>query len=129
MRAIALNDSVRQALGIQVERIDSQTEKGRKAMKMKKKSTKEVRQWDSSHGIMKPRAASKPAEWYYPIFEHGDGGLLVATIHGRNEDEIVSRAQLVGAVPELLAACKFALSVLKANPVEMSERMAIEKLS
>lgn len=29
---------------------------------------------------------------------------------------------------ELLAAAKFALSVLKANPVEMSERMAIKKL-
>jgi len=29
---------------------------------------------------------------------------------------------------ELLKAAKFALSVLRANPVEMSERMAIKKL-
>lgn len=39
-----------------------------------------------------------------------------------------ANAALIAAAPDGLEAARFALSVLRANPVELSERMAIERL-
>lgn len=43
-------------------------------------------------------------------------------------DEACSNALLIAAAPALYEAARFAASVLKVYPMEMSERMAIEKL-
>ena len=56
-----------------------------------------------------------------PICECPQGGILHTGVDQAN-------AHLIAAAPDLLAAAKFAESVLKANPVELSERMAIERL-
>ncbi len=41
---------------------------------------------------------------------------------------VIVTCALCEVLPDLLDTCKFALSVLKANPIELSECMAIEKL-
>jgi hypothetical protein len=54
-------------------------------------------------------------------------GRHVAAITGRPERE--ANARLIAAAPDLLAACKFAASVMNANfPTEASEFAAIDKL-
>lgn len=47
---------------------------------------------------------------------------------GVMEAEHMANARLMAAAPALCKAARFARSVLAANPMEMSERMAIEKL-
>ncbi len=75
-----------------------------------------------------------PEPWRWQAFlsfsENHKGYLL----YGANERVIAvdgmkgeANARLIAAAPDLLAALRFCKSVLEANPVEMSERMAIAK--
>lgn len=79
--------------------------------------------------------AHSPGPWEF----HDDGGTwqiadsdnrpICLIRHGvTDEARQLANARLIAAAPDGLSAAKFALSVLQANPVEMSERMAIEKL-
>lgn len=69
------------------------------------------------------------------------GEVVVAVVHGQHwssseaigdpwpTDTVAdANLRLIAAATEGLEAARFAMSVLEANPVEMSERMAIEKL-
>lgn len=49
-------------------------------------------------------------------------------VTGATPKEAEANARLIAAAPSLYDAAKFARSVLTANPMELSERMAIEKL-
>ena len=50
-------------------------------------------------------------------------------IQWKDGDHSIEPCQLHAVADDLLAALEFCLSVLKANPVEMSERIAIDKAS
>ena len=81
-------------------------------------------------------------DWYYerdPTWGYSvrTKSRLRRTLHGNMEDAYVAHrlsnekdAHLIAASPDLLAACKFALSVMRANGIiELSEHMAEEKLA
>lgn len=60
-----------------------------------------------------------------------DGSVAIAEVIGfplRKEKQAKANERLIAAAPSLYEAATFARSVLAANPMELSERMAIEKL-
>jgi hypothetical protein len=67
-----------------------------------------------------------------PLDADGRPGSPVAVVCDFNrydrDAEREANAHLIAATPDLEDAARFALSVLRANPVELSERLAIEKL-
>jgi sensor domain CHASE-containing protein len=80
-----------------------------------------------------------PAPWQFEMVERmsdeTEDAISVSDANGSSVAEMQcqrdveeSLAKLMTAAPDLLAACQFARSVLAANPMEMSERIAIEKL-
>lgn len=78
--------------------------------------------WVNSNGVIVP-AVKQRADVYEQIAD-----VKMRVRAGGPSAEGEANARLIAAAPDLLVAARFALSVLKANPIEMSERLAIEKL-